>query len=148
VRLDPLIHFVHDMHIHIYDLYDIYHLYTYIHIYIYICIYHLYTYIHIYIYNIYIHICVCLCVCVCVCVCVCSTCRTEYQEGVQPQTHFVRARTDENWHKTNPDADPQQEVHGHVWFSSPVHEAFIVTADRRTLLEQSMSPSIPGEHVL
>merc|ERR1712130_987527 len=40
-----------------------------------------------------------------------STQRTEYQEGVRlnPQTHFVRARTDENWHKTNPDADPREE---------------------------------------
>ena len=63
------------------------------------------------------------------------------------QTHFVRARTDEFWSKTNPDAfPPGAEVRGQVWFSSAVHKANItprVPGGRRSRSQ----PSIPGPPV-
>jgi hypothetical protein len=63
------------------------------------------------------------------------------------QTHFVRARTDELWYKTNPDAlPPGAEVRGQVWFSSAVHKANItprVPGGRRSRSQ----PSIPGPPV-
>jgi len=56
--------------------------------------------------------------------------RPEALEGLgAPETHFVRARTDETWSKTNPEGGEQ--VVGQIWWASPEHE-LSVTARRRS----------------
>ena len=51
---------------------------------------------------------------------------------MQPETHFVRARTDEAWRKTNPEGG--EEVVGRAWWPSPPHQLNVAVTRRALAL--------------